>query len=290
MSEPGEDTAPDLDEQRAAMLDNWESVSAGWGKQADRTRRWGMPVSSWLIEHAELQPGQDVVELAAGPGDTGFLAAELIRPGGTLISSDGTDGMVAVARERAQELGVENVEFKQLQLEWIDLETASADVVLCRWGLMFAFDPGAALQEMRRVLRPGGRIAFAVWDAPKLNPWATIPNAALIDQGLVEAPDPNAPGIFALSRADELSEMVRDAGFVDVDVESIEVERRYVDAEEFVRETLDLSSNLARAVDGIAQRSRAALEQDLTGRLQPFRAADGTLRLPGRSLGVAAAA
>ncbi len=87
-----------------------------------------------MIEHAGLQPGQTVLELAAGPGDTGFLAAPLIAPGGTLISSDASAGMLDVARERAQEQGIENVEFKQLQLEWIDMTAASVDVILCRWG------------------------------------------------------------------------------------------------------------------------------------------------------------
>ena len=77
-----------------------------------------------MIDHAGLVPGQRVLELAAGPGDTGFMAARLIEPGGTLICSDASAGMLDVARERAEELGVTNVEFKQLQLEWIDLPTA----------------------------------------------------------------------------------------------------------------------------------------------------------------------
>ena len=84
----------------------------------------------------QLGPGQRVLELAAGPGDTGFMAARLIEPGGTLICSDAVAGMLDVARERAEEQGIDNVEFKQLQLEWIDLPTASVDVVLCRWGVM----------------------------------------------------------------------------------------------------------------------------------------------------------
>src|SRR4029077_3266224 len=110
-----------------------------------------------------LPPGQRVLELAAGPGDTGFLAAELVRPGGMLISSDASQAMIGVARGRARDLGVSNVEFKRMELEWIDLDTASVDAALCRFGLMLAADPGAALQEIRRVLRPGGAVALAVW-------------------------------------------------------------------------------------------------------------------------------
>src|SRR5205807_4379208 len=101
-----------------------------------------------------LQPGQRVLELAAGPGDTGFMASELVSPAGTLISTDAVEPMLDVARERARAMGVSNVEFRRLDLQWIDLETASVDAVICRWGLMFASDPAAALQEIRRVLRP----------------------------------------------------------------------------------------------------------------------------------------
>jgi ubiquinone/menaquinone biosynthesis C-methylase UbiE len=281
---------PDIDAQRGKMLDRWGQAAAGWAKRADRVREFGMPVAAWMIEHAELQPGQQVVELAGGPGDTGFLAAELIQPGGTLISSDGTEEMLAVARQRAGELGIKNVEFKLLQLEWIDLPAAGVDVVLCRWGLMFCFDPAAALQEIRRVLRPGGRLAFAVWDEAASNPWATIPGAALFDQGLVAPPDPNAPGMFALASAERLHELIESAGFVEATVETVDVERCHARPEEFIEQTLDLSSDFARATEGLAQRSLEALREDIAARIEPFRSPDGAVRLPGRSLVAAASA
>jgi SAM-dependent methyltransferase len=148
-------SASDPDTLRSEILGRWETAATGWGKHADRMREFGMPVSSWMIEHARLQPGQRVLELAAGPGDTGFLAAELIQPGGMLLSSDGTENMLDVARARANELGIENVEFKRIELEWIDLDTASVDVVLCKWGLMFSVDPEAALREAPPRAAPG---------------------------------------------------------------------------------------------------------------------------------------
>ena len=74
-------THADPEQLRALTRETWETAAAGWGKRADRVRNWGMPVSVAMVESLELQPGQRVLELAAGPGDTGFMAAELVRPG-----------------------------------------------------------------------------------------------------------------------------------------------------------------------------------------------------------------
>jgi SAM-dependent methyltransferase len=282
--------AVDPDTLRAQMLDRWELAASGWGKRAEDVRDHGMPVSLWMIEHLSLQPSQRVLELAAGPGDTGFLAAELIAPGGTLISSDGADAMLELARSRAEKLQIHNVEFKSLELEWIDLPTASVDAVLCRWGLMLSVDPAAAAREMRRVLRPGGRLALAVWADAADNPWATIPTGALIELGLLEPPDPTQPGMFSLAGPEVLSELLRSAGFVDVVVEPVPVHRHYSDLDAFIAETSDLSGMFIRALADASEQQRAAVREAIAQRAKPFISADGTVSLPGQSLGAAASA
>jgi ubiquinone/menaquinone biosynthesis C-methylase UbiE len=273
----------DADTQRAEMAERWERAAHGWGKRADQVHAWGMPVSAWMIERLELQPGQSVLELAAGPGDTGFMAAELLVPGGTLISSDASEPMLEVARTRAQTLGVTNAEFKQLQLEWIDLPTASVDAVLCRWGVMLVVDPAAALREVRRVLRPGGRAALAVWAPPKDNPWATIPTRALVELGHAEQPDPNAPGMFALAAEGKLRDSLEDAGFVDVLVESVALARPAPDVRAYVDETRDVSVAFAQAYEGLAASGREEVERAVARLAQPYAKPDGSLSLPGVS-------
>jgi ubiquinone/menaquinone biosynthesis C-methylase UbiE len=167
----------DPDTHRADARAGWERVAAGWQQAQARMTAVGMPVSHWLIDAIEPQPGMNVLELAAGTGETGFLVAELIAPGGgALICSDGAEAMVKAAEQRAAELQLTNVAFRQLELEWIDLPTASVDAALCRWGYMFALDRDAALREARRVLRPGGRLALATWATLDHNPWARVRN------------------------------------------------------------------------------------------------------------------
>lgn len=281
------------DERRAEMADRWEKAAAGWARQADAIQRAARPVSEWMLEHAGLAPGQRVLELAAGPGDTGFLAAARIAPG-TLVSSDGSEAMLDLARERARSQGVDNVEFAQRQLEWIDEPAASFDAVLCRWGLMLCLDPATALGECRRVLRPGRRLAIAVWDVPEANPWMTVPDAAF--EALMPGAFPPAvpaagvPGAFALADSDRIAELIEGAGFLDVLVEPVEIVRPYDDVEGWLDETLDSSWRMTEAWRQLDAARRAQLQEAVAAGAGPFRTADGGLRVPGRCLCAAAEA
>src|SRR4051794_21422174 len=135
-----------MTDSRQESRRRWAAAARGWGARAEQFRRDTMPVAVWMVEAISPQPGQTVLELAAGPGATGFLAAELIAPGGTLITSDFAPEMLTVAQERARSLGIRNVRFRQIDAETsIDQPAASVDGVLCRWGYMLMHDPGTAL-------------------------------------------------------------------------------------------------------------------------------------------------
>ncbi len=273
----------DPEEERAGSRESWETAAVGWGRLAAQVREWGMPVSRAMIDTLELKSGVRLLELAAGPGDTGLMAAELIAPA-TLISSDGAEAMLDVARGRARELGVDNVEFRQLELEWIDLPTASVDAVLCRWGIMLTVDPEAAAREIRRVLAPGGRAALAVWDDPDRNPWTTIPSGVMVELGHMPPPDPQAPGMFTLAGEGRLSELLADAGFTDVSVSPVTLERRYPGVGRFVADTFELSPTGGPVYHGLSSEDQAAVMARIAVEAQPFTAADGSLSLPGSSL------
>jgi SAM-dependent methyltransferase len=277
-------------DQQSEMLERWERGAAGWSRRADAIQEFGMRVSVWMVEHLDLQPGETVLELASGPGDTGFLAAELVKPGGSLISSDASRAMLGVATGRARDLGVTNVQFKRLELEWIDLPTASVDAILCRWGLMLIFDPAAALHETRRVLRPGGRIALSVWDVPERNPWATILNRALLELGHVDPPAPDAPGMFALADRGRLEDLLLDAGFLDVVIDTVELSRTQSGLDAFLEEALDLNSGMAEVRQRLSEDEWAQVRARAATLSEPFTSSDGSVRFPASALVAAAGA
>jgi len=188
------------DDFRAESRKRWGDQAAGWEARRDPLRTATMPVSAWMIDAIDPQAGDTVLELAAGTGDTGLMAAELIEPGGTLICSDFSPEMLATARRRAEELGIRNVRFKQIDAESsIDVEVAGVDGVLCRWGYMLMADSETALRETRRVLKSGGRLALAAWRGPEENPWSAIPGREMVRRGLIEPVAPGQPGKFTLA-------------------------------------------------------------------------------------------
>ena len=283
----------DANSYRQASLAGWEEAAPGWVRRQELVREFAAPVSHWMLDAVSLQPGQRVLELAGGIGETGMLAAELVAPMGTVIISDQAEAMLEGARARAQELGVGNVEFKVLNGEWIDLPLASVDVVLCRWGYMLMADPAAALGETRRVLVPGGRVAFAVWDALASNPWALLPGQELLERGLAPAPGADSgqqPGPFALGSVAAVSGLLERAGFTEIHVEPLDLPRRHPDFEELWETTLDLSRAFH---DAVLSRPAAEIEEikaSLAQRFAPYTAADGKLAVPGRTLVATASA
>jgi SAM-dependent methyltransferase len=283
----------DANAYRQTSLEGWEAAAPGWVRRQDLLRAYAAPVSYWMLDVLSLQPGQRVLELAGGVGETGMLAAELVAPMGTVIISDQAEAMLAGARERAQQLGVANAEFKVLNAEWIDLPLASVDAVLCRWGYMLMADPAAALAETRRVLAPGGHVALAVWDSIESNPWALLPGQELIERGIAPIPAANAehqPGPFALGSTDVVSELLARAGFTDIDVEALALPRRHPDFEDLWETTLDLSRGFHDAVLSRPAEEMQEIKDSLARRFAPYIAADGTLEVPGRTLVACASA
>ena len=278
----------DLDAYREQSLQTWGQMAPGWEDRRDWMIGITGLVNDWLAQKADPQPGQTVLDLAAGTGDLGFQVAARVGPEGRVISADFAPEMVDVARRFGEARGLENVEYRVLDAERMDLDDDSVDGVVCRWGYMLMADPAAALKETRRVLREGGPLAFAVWRTPDLNPWAAVPGMTLVQQGHMPAPEPGAPGIFALGEADRVRGLVTGAGFGEPELQEIAFEFRYADFDDLWDAIVRIAGPLARVVKALPDDERQATREAIMENVAPYQNADGSYTAPAATWGVLA--
>lgn len=237
------------DELRSRLHGMWSAVAEGWSEHADFIDDRGELVTERMLDLAAPAAGDHVLELACGPGGVGLAAAARVGAGGRVVLSDVAAEMTAIAARRAQAIGLDNVETRELDLDAIDQPDAEFDVVFCREGLMFATDHLGAAREIRRVLRPGGRFALAAWGPRERNPWLGILMDSVSAEFGAPIPPPGIPGPFALSEADRLTTVLGDAEFVDVSVTELEVPMRAASFGEWWTRTLALAGPLAKIVE-----------------------------------------
>jgi ubiquinone/menaquinone biosynthesis C-methylase UbiE len=269
-------------------VDVGDAVASAWEQHRERIFESFRPVSEWLVDEVRPEPGQTVLELAAGPGETGFLAAERVGPEGRLISTDLAPAMVEAARRGAQARGLGNVECRVMDAQRIELADASVDAVISRFGLMLVPDPAQSLREARRVLRPGGRLAYAVLGAPDRNPWISMFMAAVAEAGHAPPGGPSVPGgPFSLSEPERNRELLRGAGFAEVRVEEMAGVMRYDSFGDYWAVQSSIGGPLALLIASLPADEVEALGAALESKLAPFRSGDA-YELP--SLAVVASA
>jgi ubiquinone/menaquinone biosynthesis C-methylase UbiE len=270
-----EDVSAQLEAARQHSKAVWDAMAPGWHARREEMWQRSHPVSEWMIRKLDPQPGDTVLELAAGLADTGVMAARLVGEAGRLIATDFAPEMVAAARQRAQEMGVKNAEFRVLDAEQMDLETDSVDGVLCRWGYMLMIDPAAAFAETRRVLRSGGRLAFSVIAAPERNPWASLVGRVLVGQGYIPPPDPEAPGIFAMADPGRTRELVVEAGFAEPEIEEVSFSWTFADQDAYWRFLTEVAGAIASVLQSLPPEVQAQVREQVQEAAEPFRSGEG---------------
>jgi ubiquinone/menaquinone biosynthesis C-methylase UbiE len=183
-----------------------------------------------LLECASLAPGERVLDVACGTGLVSLAAAQAVGDRGHVVGIDISGQMVEAARRRAAQLGLRNANFARMDAENLALPDAGFDVVLCALGLMYMPDPAAALREMRRVLRPAGRVALAVWGERNRCGWAAL--FSIVD---AEVASEVCPLFFRLGQQDALARLCAQERFEAIEQHRIAVTLDYADAEEACR-------------------------------------------------------
>ena len=276
----------DLQTYRETSLQTWDRMAPGWEDRREWILGFTGTINEWLVDQVGPQPGDSILDVAAGTGDLGFAAARRVGEEGKVLCTDFSPEMVEAARRNGERAGLSNVEFRVLDAERMDLDDGSFDGVLCRWGYMLMADPATALAETRRVLRDGGTLAFAVWQTPDRNPWAAIPAMILVQRGHMPPPEPGAPGIFAMGEANRVRELVTGAGFGEPTLEELTFEWHY-GADDLWDTLTRLAGPLAAAIDKLPEDERRETRKTIEEAMSDYRQ-NGELVAPAACWGVVA--
>ncbi len=257
-------TTSEQDQIKGMVRDQWSTAAEAWGAQHDALAEMSQHVTAALVDAADLSPGLHVLDLAGGTGEPALTVARRVEPGGNVVCSDLVEPMLAAAAENAKKRGLANMTFQTVDMEQIPFEDARFDRVTSRFGVMFATAPPRAFSEIRRVLKPGGRVAFAVWATAAENPNFTVINSVLQAHGLLQPPPPAVPTPFTYAEPGSLSAVMREGEFRDVQEDKRQVEWTWPGSPEtfirFMRATLpNVRKALDEAPPDVGEEIRAAL-------------------------------
>ncbi|MFK7940551.1 MAG: class I SAM-dependent methyltransferase [Roseovarius sp.] len=251
--------------------------------QADMDRLLS-DVLDTLLRHAAPAKGERVLDIGCGTGASSLELSQAVGPDGHVTALDIADPLLALARHRGAEAGYGNIEYLNADAQTHGFDEGQADLVFSRFGVMFFADPVAAFANLRRAVRPGGRLTMICWQGAPDNPWFMVPMQVAMDRlGKAEPMDPHAPGPMAFKDVDRVTDILKAAGWSEAKGEKIEVDLippQTVEGAAEMATTIGPATRLIREKDGTdadKQAIREGVEAALGGYLN-----DAGLRVPAR--------
>jgi len=257
--------------QRRVQRYGWDRAVAvyerGWQAQL-------APAHNLMLSMAGVRAGEDVLDVACGTGLVTLRVAAAVGDTGTVVGTDISGEMVETAARAAAAQNQGNVQFERADAEVLPFANARFDVALCGLGLMYVPDPIAALREMRRVLRPRGRAAVAVWGARQACGWAGV--FPITDARVASDV---CPMFFHLGTQDTLAHALAAAGFADVKLERIGAILHYASAADALAAVFQ-GGPVALAYSRFDEPTRCAVHAEYLDSIAPYATGDG-YRIPG---------
>jgi len=262
----------------------WNGVAAGWKKWWETLERMAKDVTVKIIEMADIQPDQNVLDFATGIGEPALTVAPRVGEKGKVVATDVSSEMLSIARERAKELGVTNIEFQELDAEQINYPESEFDSIVCRWGLMFLPDVDGTLNSIHRMLITDGRFATAVWDEPEKIPFFSFAVHTLKNMFDLPQPPPDAPTMSGLADG-VLEDHMERAGFRNIVSEKITVNFEFSSAGEYAQLMKDIAAPLTAMLTNQTPEAQAEYWQTLEeSTAQKFASESGGVILPSVTL------
>lgn len=272
---------------KSAARAEWRDAAPGWMAWVDvlDAEEAGQAVSRTLVELARIRPGHRVLDVAAGYGEPGLTAARAAGPGGSVVCTDISGEMLAFGRERAASEGLHNIEFIECDADELDFDEASFDAVVSRQGLQFVADVPGVLARLHRLLRPGGRLAAAVWGPISAVQFAS-PVPVIRAELRLPPPPVGQPGPFALADAGALARLVEAGGFTEVATGKVTVLYVLESAERCTQWLRDIAPPITSLVAGRPAEVQRRVWTKVTEAWRPYTTTDGCVRLDNEAVWV----
>jgi SAM-dependent methyltransferase len=265
-------------------INRWSGSAAGWEKHREIIREMFAPVSRALVEDAMVTTGNIVLDVATGPGEPALSIAEVVGPEGKVFGIDPIPEMVAAARRAANSFGFKNAQFEVAFADGLPFSAATFDAVVSRFGVMFFPSPVDGVREILRVLKPGRKLALAVWDFAERNPFhCTL--TQIVDR-YVEPTSlpPDAPDTFRFAMPGKLRGILAEAGAIASSERLFQFSiRASVSAEDFWTLRTEMSEKLREKLGKLSMKQRTKLRSAVIDALQAY-SANGELSFPAQVL------
>ena len=271
-----------LIEIREQQKASWNKFSPGWKKRDELTMDFLKPMGQEIIRLLNPKGDDVVLDVASGTGEPGLTIATMLQ-GGKVVITDLSDDMLVVAREKAMHRGIQNIETLACDVCELPFPDNTFDAISCRFGFMFFPDMLLAAKEMARVLKPGGRIATAVWNVPDKNFWVTAIGGTITKNTQLPAPAPEAPGMFRCSKSGLIQDLFQQAGLKNSSEKEVTGSLKSGTAEVYWNMMTEVAAPFVAALSKADEDMKEKIKQEVL-RLVNEKYPDGNLQLTSSAL------
>ncbi|HYP28001.1 MAG TPA: class I SAM-dependent methyltransferase [Blastocatellia bacterium] len=274
-----------MDEEKARdILRAWGESAPYWKRNREAIHSMFEPITRALLGQARISEGESVLDVAGGTGEPSVTVAGIVGPSGHVVCTDAAAEMVRAAEEEARRLGLSNIRFRQCLADSIPFGDDEFDHAISRLGLMFFPDPVAALKEMLRVVKPGGRVTLAVWGAREFNPFFSTVSEVMsryIEPGPEE---PDAPGAFRFEARGMVPDLLKRAGAREVEEREVDFHiEAPVTLKDFWRVRSEMSDTLREKVARLSEEELARATREVAEAMSTY-FPDDRMKIPARVL------
>lgn len=260
---------------KQTMKEEWGRAAQGWHRWIPEINDWLAGVTEEMLDQAAISIGSRVIDIAAGDGGQSVAAASRVGPSGEVVATDIAPEFVALAEAVAQRLELSQLTALVMDAESLTAPDNSFDAAICRLGMMYLPDVHQGLVEMKRVLRPGGRLSVIVFTTPEKAPFFSIPVRLIREKLGLPSPPPGQPGPFSLGSPGGLASRFEEAGFAGYEERVMDAPVRFASAAECVRWRREASGTMGQMVSHLGHEEQDAIWSEVTDALSQFESSDG---------------